>query len=44
MRFDENLYVKMTLTGASVTSDVLDLESFISRLRPCLGGQAPPFL
>lgn len=26
MRFDENLYVKMTLTGTSVTSDVLDLE------------------
>ena len=25
MRFDENLYVKMTLTGASVTSDVFDL-------------------
>ena len=26
MRFDENLYVKMALTGTSVTSDVLDLE------------------
>lgn len=26
MRFDENLYVKLSLTGASVTSDVLDLE------------------
>lgn len=25
MRFDENLYVKMTLTGASVDSDVIDL-------------------
>lgn len=25
MRFDENLYTKMTLTGASVDSDVFDL-------------------
>ena len=27
MRFDENLYTKMTLTGASVDSDVFDLGS-----------------